>query len=172
MIQAVKEREYLSLEEYRVIAIQTIKKFFPRCLYLLKNSEAIDYIIEHIMLGDWKHDNQRSCRKTHRCNSAKYAIRGFLLKQTRSLEKLKLLYEHIHAMGSLGYFVNNMDVIELLIDIDENNRLTNIEKECFLRTFFSGESIKDISEDLDKSRSFIALRNKNAIAKLQRTFGV
>lgn len=81
---------YLSLEEYINIAKKCIRLYKnPDIKSKLLNSEdAISYIVNKIMMGEWKWSENRNCsRKTYRILCAKWAIK--YLSMTISTRKNK-----------------------------------------------------------------------------------
>ena len=172
MIAINKKENFLTLDEYRAIAVKTICHFFKSQMRLAYDNDAIDFIIERIMIGDWKFKPEKQCsRESYRCNCAKWAILAYINAQNRQCQKDVSIQDYIKSLDRSNH-KRKTEIDDVLLDITDTQCLSEKERSCLLGIYLENDSVADIAQKLEISKGYVKCIRKKAIGKLQRKFGV
>lgn len=169
------ENQFLSWQAYRDIACKTIHRFCPSYMNLLTNEEAIEFIIQKIMHGDWKWDaNRKTSRKTYRCSCAQWAIREWVSKVQKKIAKTQCesLADHHTIRGDIQHWRTQIAKQDLRIDIENHAQLTTLERLCLIKIHVEQYTVDDLSQEIGMSKPHIYKSYHRGVKKLRQSFGV
>ena len=175
------------LQEYLDIAARCIAHFANRDLksQMLKSEDAISFVAEHLMYATcrWSPERGRTLRSYHN-QCAIWAIQNWMSRLVKTREVLSInkelnqdesvvqLYEILEDPrdSSFADTKNDEDRSEIMSIIDKSS-LSSMEKRCLVGKFLEHMSVKEISEDINKTDKFVYNIIDRAIKKLRRSRG-
>lgn len=162
--------EYLTLEEYEVIAKKILKASYPKVSKIILNDdEKFGEVVRAIMMGDWKWDG-RGTLVGYRKQRVKWCIGAMYDKISKTPNTLELLD------NTADISVEN---IYDLVDIDDklefirrralsSKILTDKEKKC-ISEYFAQRDIGLIAADLKTTKENVRYSIKQGLRKMGKT---
>lgn len=166
---------FLTINQYIECAKRTIIRYYPNCLFILKDEDAISNIATKIMMADWRWNNEGSI-EGYRVQCAKWAIQNHIKQAIKSKRKRKIYSLDIHNdnLPNMYYFVkdNKIDNTKKAEDVINSKCLTKTQQRILTKRFLHNLSVHDIAEEENKTKQNIHSIIKRGILRLRERFYV
>ena len=170
---------YLTLDEYERLAVICILSMGYRYVHLLRNEDAIAYVMNFMIRADQKYNVSIGHRGAFRMDQGKYACRHIIRNKKISPISLDGLITynnggesslHSKIASTKASPAQLAEIKELVNYIDKSTLLSAQEKLCVRKYFMENNTESNIALELKLTQERVSHIIKTAIIKLRWKF--